>query len=168
MSKKITKKIIIIIILILLLIILFFVHNSYKRNVKPDSITIVKRIMKNKYDKIEYKFDKSKFFNPLIDYNKNIPNSSRESNYSQNYKSLKILKFPTISNSVNIRNRIKSTNKRKSIKSISKIKVNDYSFDKNDISEIISIFALSKHSLSSFSLLRCHRNSSRHHIIWQG
>ena len=55
MSKKITKKIIIIIILILLLIILFFVHNSYKRNVKPDSITIVKRIMKNNYDKIEYK-----------------------------------------------------------------------------------------------------------------
>ena len=55
MSKKITKKIIIIIILILLLFILFFVHNSYKRNVKPDSITLVKRIMKNKYDKIVYK-----------------------------------------------------------------------------------------------------------------
>ena len=55
MSKRITKKIIIIIILVLLLIILFFVHNSYRRNVKPDSITIVKKIMKNKYDKIEYK-----------------------------------------------------------------------------------------------------------------
>ena len=120
-----------------------FIVKEVKRNIqiKKDLLSSFGLKALNHYDEpknnnIRMKFDKSKFFNPLIDYNKNIPNSSRESNFSQNYKSLKILKFPTISNSVNIKNRIKSINKRKSIKSISKIKINDYSFDKNDISEI--------------------------------
>ena len=95
----------------------------------------------NHYDEpkkinIRMKLDKFKFYNPLIDFNKNIPNSSRESNFSQNYKSLKIIKFPKITNSININNRIKSMSKKKSIKNISRIKINDYSFDKNDISEI--------------------------------
>ena len=122
-----------------------YIVKEVKRNilVKNKMISAFGLRALNHYDdaknvdiKMKMKIDKYKFFNPLIDSNSKIPNSSRESYFSEKYKSLKIINFPKITKGMIKPNRINSTNKNKCDNSISIIKINEYSFDnKNDISE---------------------------------
>lgn len=87
---------------------------------------------------IRIKIDKSKLFNPLIDYNSNLHNCYGKINNRHKNNSHKVLNLPKISYILNIKKEKKPININTfDNNNISLIKVNEYSFDnKNETSEV--------------------------------